>query len=380
MLAFSMLLGANCSESKSPAEGEPDALESEVAVDVEERGEVDVRGDSTPAPECTATLPEEGPVTDKYETILEEFELVMPSGNTVYGLVRRPDPEKYPGLCFPGLVKVPGGINPGRTEAYTDEVEMIAGAGMVVVCFNAEGRVDDKAGEKDKESEGDEDYNGFRNQDGLRKVVQWTMDLPYVAAGNVGIRTQSYGITMGAGCVGRYPDLGVKYLVDGEGPPFSFVTCHGPRFLAGDMDKYDTVKGIFPFPAVWQEPDDPDVAAFWKEREAVKYIGGFKGRYLRLQATWDHAQPPETEADIASFDHPGGWPGGGPAWYQNKHTNDIVNVAVDGGVPWVRVYLPQQGNGVNEKYAHDNQPQWLPGTLKEEPWAVKAVVEMARME
>lgn len=339
--------------------------------------------DSPRSPEmvvnCTPTLPEEGSDAPKYQTILEEFELVMPSGNTVYGYVRRPDPAEHPGLCFPAVVKVPGGINPGRMEMVADEAKLTAGTGMVVVGFNAEGRVDEKAGDKDKESDGDEDFNGFVHQDGLCEVIRWTMELPYVLEDNVGVRSQSYGITMAAGCLGRNPDLPVKYLVDGEGPPHSFVTCHGPRFLAGDMQKYETVLGIFPYQATWQD-DGEEAAAFWAEREAIKYIGGFRGRYLRLQATWDHAQPPGEEADIATFDHPEGWPGGGPAWYHNKHTNDIVNRAVEGGVPWVRVNLTEQANAVNSNHDHENQPVWLPGTLDDKPYPVMAIIEMARTD
>ena len=52
---------------------------------------------------------------------------------------------------------------------------------------------------------------------------------------------------MAAGCIGRYPSIPVKYLVDGEGPPNSFVTCHEPRALVeGPSDeKLQAVFGIF---------------------------------------------------------------------------------------------------------------------------------------
>lgn len=132
-------------------------------------------------------LPAAGPLAPAYQTLVEPFDLVMPSGNRVYGLVRRPDPTVYPNMRFAAVVKVPGGINAGRTEMLKDEAKLTAGAGMVVVGFNAEGRIDPFAGNNDIQSEGEEDYNGFRNQDGLRAIIQWTMALPYVIPGSVGL-------------------------------------------------------------------------------------------------------------------------------------------------------------------------------------------------
>ncbi len=313
-----------------------------------------------------------------YTTVIEVFELLGPTGNRIYGQIRRPDPALYPNLAFPAVVLVPGGINPGRMEVHGQEAKALAEAGMVVVTFNAEGRVDTRAPE-DLRSEGEEDFNGFRHQDGLAKIVGYVMGLAYVIAENVGLKSQSYGITMAAGCAGRHPELAIKYIVDGEGPPNSFVTCHGPRYLAGDLQKYNTVKQIFGREATWQDAA-PENLDWWAEREAIHFIGAFRGEYLRLQATWDHAQPPENQADISTYHHPEGWPGGGPAWWHNKHTIDIVNAAVSGGVPWVRVNLSPQGNAVNATYDVDHPPVYLPGKLADNLWAVRAVLEMADIQ
>lgn len=318
------------------------------------------------------------PPNPAYDTVLEPFDLVMPSGNTVYGLVRRPDPAQYPGVRFAAVVMVPGGLGPGRMQMLGRDAWLTAGAGMVVVGFNAEGRVDARAGANDILSEGTEDYNGFRHQDGLARIIEWVAQRPYVVPDNIGVWTQSYGITMGAGCLGRYPALPVKYLVDGEGPETSFVTCQGPRFLAGDMRKYNAAKHLFPLPAPWQD-NRQEVQDFWAEREAIRFIGGFQGRYLRLQATWDHAQPPDDPAQVPLYDLPASWPADAPTWYRNKHTDDIVARAIDEGVPWVRVNLAEQGNTPNTVYDHDNPPVYLPGRLGDQPWGVRAVVEMARM-
>jgi hypothetical protein len=309
------------------------------------------------------------------QTVIEAFEILGPTGNRIYGQTLRPDPALYPDVAFPAIILVPGGINPGRMEVHGADAKALAKEGMVVVAFNAEGRIDTLAPD-DLRSEGEEDFNGFHHQDGLANLIEYVAKLDYVLAENIGLKSQSYGITMAAGCVGRHPELPVKYLVDGEGPPYSFVTCHGPRFLAGDLQKYNTVEGIFGRLATWQD-GSPANLDWWYEREALNFIGQFQGAYLRLQATWDHAQPPEDESQIATYHHPGGWPGGGPAWWHNKHTTDIVNAAVAGGVPWVRVNLPPQGNAVNATYNVDQAPTYLPGRLADQPWAVRAILEMA---
>lgn len=311
-------------------------------------------------------------MSDPYATVIEPFDLVAPSGNRIYGLIRRPDPALHPGLCFPAVVLVPGGINSGRLLANGHDAKLLAEAGMVVLSFNAEGRVD-KAPE-DIASEGTEDYNGPRHQDGLCEIVKYAMELGYVIPDNVGIKTQSYGITMGAGCAGRHPEIPIKYLIDGEGPPNSFVTCHEPLALDGDPsnDKHELVHGIMGHYSTYRDPS-PENQTFWDEREAERFIGGFRGRYLRLQARWDHAQPPRSETEIPAFHQP-------PLWWHNKHTTDMVNAAVAGGVLWVRVNLLEHGNPVNATYDVDHHPVYLRGELADKPWGVRAILEMARME
>jgi len=313
-----------------------------------------------------------------FETIIEPFEVLGPTGNSIYGQLRRPDPSLYPDLVFPAVVLVSGGINPGRMEVHGQEAKLLASAGLVVVCFNAEGRIDTLSPD-DLRSEGEEDFNGFRHQDGLASIIRYVMELEFVDADNIGLRSQSYGITMAAGCAGRYPELPIKYIVDGEGPPHSFVTCHGPRYLASDRQKYNTVLQIFGRLATWQDASQANLD-WWYEREAINFIGDFAGAYLRLQATWDHAQPPENIAQVALYHHPERWLGGGPSWWHNKHTTDIINAAVAGGVPWVRVNLTRQGNGVNATYDAEHSPTYLPGQLADQPWAVRAILEMVEME
>ncbi len=321
------------------------------------------------------TLPNQEPGTDPYATVIEDFDLMMPSGNRVYGMIRRPDPSVYPNRSFAAVVMVPGGIGAGRLAAHGAEAKILAESGMVVVCFNAEGRVGGHP--DDIASEGTEDFNGFRHQDGLAKILQYVIGLQYVIPHNVGLRTASYGITMAAGCAGRYPDIPIKYIVDGEGPSNSFVTAHEPWALYTppshpNHNRYEQVRELFGHYSSYREPS-PENQAFWAEREADRFIGAFRGRYLRLQAEWDHAQPPGEPTEIPVFDQP-------PLWWQCKHATDMVNAAVAGGVPWVRVNLPQHGNPINATYDAGNQPVYVPGRLADSPWAVLAVLEMARMD
>ncbi len=324
--------------------------------------------------EWTETLPNERIGEDAYDTIIEEFSVEAPSGATLYGLLRRPDPDLHPNLAFAAVIKVAGGINPGRLEALGEETRILSEAGMIVFCFNAEGRADSSP--EDSLSEGTEDYNGFRNQDGLGAIIDYVYALPFVIGENIGLRTSSYGITMAAGCVGRYPALPVKYLVDDEGPPNSFVSVHEPYALDADStnDKHVRVHDILGgHYSIFRDSSASNVT-FWGEREAVRFIGGFTGQYLRLQGTYDHAQPPAEQAETATFDLP-------PLWWQGRHTAIIVNAAIEGGVPWVRVNLPEQGNALGAAYEYGSMPTFIPGTVAEGPhWAARAVIEMARME
>jgi len=321
------------------------------------------------------TLPNEEPGINPYATIVEDFNLLMPSGNRLYGMIRRPDPAVYPGRSFAVVVMIPGGIGAGRLDAQGTEAKMLAESGMVVVCFNAEGRVSNYP--EDIASEGTEDFNGFRHQDGLAEILRYIIGLDYVIPDNVGISTKSYGITMAAGCAGRYPEIPIKYIVDGEGPSNSFVTAHEPWALYTPPshpchDRYKQVHELFGYYSIYRDPS-PENQVFWAEREADKFIGEFRGRYLRLQAEWDHAQPPSEPTEIAVFHQP-------PMWWQCKHATDMVNAAVNGRAAWVRVNLVEQGNPTNTTYDADNQPVYLPGELADKTWPVLAVLEMARME
>lgn len=272
------------------------------------------------------------------------------NGNRLYTRIHQPVDPFYPGQKFPAVIFVPGGLGAGAMTP-----DSLAGQGFVVVNFNAEGRVSPNP--LDKRSEGVEDYNGKIHQDDLKAIVDYVLSLPNVQTDNVGIHTSSYGITMGAGCVGRYPSLPVKYLVDNEGPSDSKVTSFD---YWNDLTRTARAYQIFKHYSTAKDSSSANIA-WWSEREAVQWIGKFKGRYVRIQTEVDHAQPP---------------------WFHG-HTIDMINAATNtayggkGQSIWTRVNGPE--NAINKIYDQSNQPLWLSEQIDERAKALEYVVEMANM-
>ncbi len=216
---------------------------------------------------------------------------------------------------LPALVLVPGGSgNSGgflkQNPAGQSTVSTITDAGMVAIVFDPDGR---------GQSTGAEDYNGFIHQDGLAEVIRFASTLPGVDPAKIGMVTNSYGITMGAGALARYPDLPVKFLIDWEGPANRLDTggCDG----AG-LGHLNTVASC---------TDE----AFWAEREASTFISQIRVPYQRIQSEQDHVQP-----DYA-------------------HTVLMINNAVNGGVPWVRL----NNETPNQTYDLNALPAMLPESM-----------------
>lgn len=197
----------------------------------------------------------------------------------------------------PALVLVPGGINSSSSFLKPPKAFRLADAGFVVVLFDPDGR---------GKSTGKEDFGGYIHQDGLAAVVRFTAGLPSVDVEHIGIVTYSYGITMGSGVLARYSDLQVKFLIDWEGPANRFYTTRGCKSTGSE-------KGMIG----WNPCSDD---AYWLEREAANFIGKIRLPYQRIQSEKDHIQPT-------------------PA-----HAVEMVNAAVNGGLPWVRLnyYPPNQ--------------------------------------
>jgi len=265
-----------------------------------------------------------------------------PNGNQLYTRIVQPTPSLYPGQRFPAVIPIPGGTGDGAPLANSPAYRDLAASGFVVITFNAEGRGNGLPG--NLLSEGEEDCNGFLHQDDLKAVIEFAAGGPNVDAGNIGVATSSFGIAIGAGALGRYPSLPVAYLVDNEGP-------HDSRVITFyDVGPERQVCGH------WSTVTDPspENQAFWAEREAVRHIGGYHGRYLRTQAEIDHAQ--------------------GPGYF--RHAIEMVNAATRpqyggaGSAAWTRMNGSDLGNPVNTVYPPDDPigyPVWVSDRVSDHP-------------
>ena len=243
-----------------------------------------------------------GPTADTYW-------MVNPaSGAKLYIVVSYP--EDGGDAPLPALVMIPGGLGTKDLENGTDpDAIQLSAAGYAVIQFDADGR---------GSSGGEEDYNGFLHQDGLAALILAAGQIPRVDASRLGVISRSYGVTMAAGALGRRPDLAVRFYIDWEGPAdrnYTTIGCTGENH------------GI-----AWPSCDDE---AFWSQREAVVFIGSVRVPYLRIQSATEHVQS------------------------TNAHAVDMVNAAVQGGVPWVRL----NDGPVNRTYDPADPPEMLADTV-----------------
>ncbi len=235
----------------------------------------------------------------------EEHRVTNPTtGVELFVYVTTPDVANT--VMFPAVVLVPGGVGDSagfrRPGAMAD---VLAEDGYVTVVFDPDGR---------GKSEGEEDYNGHAQQDGLAAVIQFAADLPQVDSDRLGLVSYSYGVTMASGALARYPDLPILFYIDWEGP----------------ADRFDTTSDCTPNTRIDFAPCDDD--AFWSQREALKFISSGQVPYQRLQTEDDHVQP-----DV-------------------DHAINMVYAALQGDPPWVRLNdLPS-----NESYDNDHPPAMIP--------------------
>lgn len=246
----------------------------------------------------------------------QEFSFINPtSGAKLWGIVFHPaDVEE--GRRYPAVVIIPGGLGFGSEALRTPEPRIIAQAGFVVGYFDPDGR---------GKSKGEEDWNGKVQQDGLHAFLKLIYDLPFVLKHNIGVLTSSYGIALGAGTLGRYPDdPPVRYLIDIEGPSDRFYVTkfNHPRFVR----------------FFGHTTDDEE---WWAEREAVRWIKHIRCAYLRVQHLHDHVHGPDKGHAIAMI---------------NAATN--VKFGGQGESPWTRINGPE--NRPNSVYTEETPPIWLP--------------------
>lgn len=300
-------------------------------------------------------------------TLFTPFRVTAPSGATLHGMVHRPIALPFRPRRRPAVVMLPGGMGSGRLMARGRTGTQLARAGMVVVSFNAEGR---GKGLIDRRSGGTPDFNGFRDQDGLAAVVRHTLSLPDVDPDRLGLYSVSFGFVAAAGLVGRYPELPVRWIVDEEGPADAYsAMLKGWREhdLGERPDRAQKAIELFGHDV----PTGPGPAAeFWGQREPVRFLRGFRGRYLRLQAEFDHVQPPQAPEHVALFDT--------ERWWQGCHAVAVVNALVEGGSPWVGVNPAALGNPPNRTWSREAPPRWLPGSMADHPTvAADAVLTFA---
>jgi len=143
----------------------------------------------------------------------------------------------------------------------------------------------------------------------------------------------SFGIEKAAaGALARYPHLPVKFLIDWEGP--------ANRDDTGGCDASEL--------GHLKEVAYCDDESFWKEREASTFISEIEVPYQRLQSENDHVQP------------------------DNFHAILMVNNAVNGGAPWVRL----NRDTPNKTYTPENSPAMIPERMDRQVDTL--VVEHAR--
>ena len=282
------------------------------------------------------------PTPTTYTIEAVETWVTAPNGNDIYTRIVQPVPALYPGQRFSALIAIPGGTGAGAPLAGSPLYQALAASGFVVAAFNPEGRGTGLPG--NLRSQGSENCNGFAHQDDLKAIIEYVAGLSNVDASNIGVETASFGIAIGAGALGRYPALPVAYLVDQEGP-------HDNRVITFyDAGREVAVCGHL---STVTDPSPANVA-YWAEREAVRHIGGFRGRYLRMQAETDHAQ--------------------GPGYF--RHTIEMINAATDtayggtGSALWTRVNGSDIGNAVNATYPFGDPsqyPEWVSGRLADHP-------------
>ena len=202
---------------------------------------------------------------------------------------------------YKSMILVPGGT--GGAAGLIGRAEQLRSVGILSILFDPDGR---------GLAEGQEDQGGSIHQAALAEVIRMAAELPCVDNAYLGIFTNSYGITMGAGALAAEPDLPATFLVDWEGP--------ANRNDTGGCDDSNTghLQG-------WRYERDGEVIevtcddeVFWSEREASTSIRNVEVPYLRLQSRRDHVQP----------DH--------------AHTILMINEALSGKVPSITLNYHEQ--------------------------------------
>ena len=231
----------------------------------------------------------------------------------IYAHIHKPWADRK----YPGVVIVPGGFSPGT--AYDKRAALtaqeISAKGFVVLHYDPSGR---------GKSSGTENCWGTVHQKELAFVLDYFSSLSEVDSDNIGVLSFSIGITIAAGALARFSNVKVKYLFDWEGPSNRFITTQN-----------DTYEPVANFPTL-----DDD---FWKEREAVKFIGDIECGYFRYQADIDHVQGKLKDHAIELINKA---TKGKAAWTQSN--DNPANTIFDINRPDKYKWIPEKTNNKDE--------------------------------
>lgn len=213
----------------------------------------------------------------------EEHWIPVDGGTRVHAHLHRPVDAD----AFPGVVMVPGGASKGTDydRGRFLRADELASLGFLVVHYDPRGR---------GRTGGREDHWGTVHQDELAQVLRWLGGHDDLSPQGLAVFSISIGITMASGALARHPDPQARLLFDWEGPSSRAITT-----------RQDTHKPLAGFPM----SND----AFWREREAVAFIGAITCGYYRFQGAVDHVQ--------------GRFKG---------HALELVNAATRGRAAWTR--------------------------------------------
>jgi pimeloyl-ACP methyl ester carboxylesterase len=231
----------------------------------------------------------------------------------LHAVLHRPA-DSSPSRKYPGLLLVPGGLMAGASWHATwrkSNAWNFVDAGLIVLIYDARGR---------GWSGGEEDFDGPIQQDDLATVIEWLNARDDVLPGAIGVASSSWGITVASGALSRHPDLPARFLVDLEGA--------GDRY---EMTQWDDPKWLEIMHGHSTSDDE-----FWKDREAIRFVGGIACPYFRLQSNCDHA-----------FDR-----------FYVDHAINMVNGAVNGESPYVRLNDMPPNRTYDLAHAHDYH--WFP--------------------
>ncbi len=259
-------------------------------------------------------IPHWTPDVQNERTQVQEDEWLVTDDNVgLHLIVHRPE-DSSAANQYPGLLLIPGGLQPGaawHARWRKSNAWEFVDAGMIVLLYDSRGR---------GFSAGDEDYNGPVNQDDLADIIDWFNSREDVLSGGIGIATSSWGITVAAGTLARYPELDCRFLLDLEGAQDRYVmTQWNDEKWLGIMHGHVT-------------SDDE----FWDTREAITYIGDVLCPYYRIQSGLDHAMD----------------------YFFVDHAIELVNAAVNGESSFVR--MNEMEPGIQYDMAIAQTYDWYP--------------------